>query len=471
MTLEDVHCIRLWLGSLSPAAYRRQLKATGKAVTYDWPVWIARDSQLLPEGDWLLWLLCCGRGFGKTRTGSETIRWWVEEKATSNYALVAPTAAQARDVMVEGESGLLSVFPPHRRPEYEPSKCKITFHTGATAHLYSADEPDRLRGVQHGKAWADEVSTWRRGTEAWRNLLLGLRLGKRPQVIATRTPRPNSLTIELLKGRLVEQGKAVITRGSSHENRANLPASYSQTILSPYEGTRLGRQEIEGELLEDVPGALWTYGLLDDCRIERAPDDLASVVVAIDPAMSTGEDSNETGLIVVAKGADGHGYVLADGSGKYSPHGWAERAKWLKTQCHADRYVCEVNNGGDLVEGTLRIIDPYAKVIKVHASRGKLTRAEPVAALYEQRKVHHVDPHGDAFRILVDQMATFVPGVPAPREDLTKRGWTSPDRMDALVWGCYELFLKDGSYVDYSMFTRQLQVFVPPHGLRPWWNP
>jgi phage terminase large subunit-like protein len=469
MTLEDVHRIRAWLGSLSRAAYRRQLKAAGKAVVYDWPVWIARDSQLVPEGDWLLWLICAGRGFGKTRTGSETVRWWVGENATTNYALVAPTAAQARDVMVEGESGLLNVFPPHQRPEYEPSKCKVTFSTGATAHLYSADEPDRLRGVQHGKAWCDEVSTWRRGTEAWRNLLLGLRLGKRPQVIAACTPRPNALTIELLKGGLVQSGQAVVTRGSSHENAANLPSSYSRTILSPYEGTRLGRQEIEGELLEDVPGALWNYDLLDDCRIEKAPDDLVRVVVAIDPAVSMGEASNETGLLVVAQGADRHGYVLADGSGKYSPAGWAERAKWLKNQHHADCYVCEVNNGGDLVEATLRTLDPHGKVIKVHASHGKLVRAEPVAALYEQRKMHHVDPHGDAFRILEDQMTSYVPGMPAPREDFTKRGWTSPDRMDALVWGCHELFLRANQFVDYSMFTSAVRVPRVPPFMFPWW--
>jgi phage terminase large subunit-like protein len=464
MTLADIYRVRDWLASLSPAARRGQLEKAGIAAAYDWPVWIARDSQLVPEGDWLLWLICAGRGFGKTRTGSETVRCWVGENATANYALVAPTAAQARDVMTEGESGLLNVFPPHQRPEYEPSKCKITFHSGAAAHLYSADEPDRLRGVQHGKAWCDEVSTWRRGTEAWRNLLLGLRLGKRPQVIATCTPKPNAVTIELLKGGLVESGQAVVTRGSSHENAANLPPSYSRTILSPYEGTRLGRQEIEGELLEDVPGALWTYDLLDDCRIERAPEDLVRVVLAIDPAVSVGEGSNETGLVVVAQGGDRHGYVLSDGSGKYSPAGWAERAKWLKSQYHADA------NGGDLVEATLRTVDPHAKVIKVHASRGKLTRAEPVAAMYEQRKLHHVDPHGDAFRILEDQMTSYVPGMPAPRDDFTKRGWSSPDRMDALVWGCHELFLRENQCADYSMFTSALRVpgAVPPW-MRSWW--
>jgi phage terminase large subunit-like protein len=292
-----------------------------------------------------------------------------------------------------------------------------------------------------------------------RALLLGLRLGRRPQVIATCTPKPNALTIELLKGSLMQSGKVVITRGSSRENAANLPESYSQTILSPYEGTRLGRQEIEGELLEDVPGALWNYDMLDDCRIDRTPEDLARVVVAIDPAVSAGEDSNETGLIVVAQGADGHGYLLADGSGKYSPHGWAEQAKWLKGQYRADCYVCEVNNGGDLVESTLRTVDANGKVVKVHASHGKLTRAEPVSALYEQRKMHHVDPHGEMFKILEDQMTTFVAGVAAPREDLNRRGWTSPDRMDALVWACHELFLKD-AVPDYSMFTSAVNVFA-----------
>jgi phage terminase large subunit-like protein len=202
--------------------------------------------------------------------------------------------------------------------------------------------------------------------------------------------------------------------------------------------------------------------LLDDCRSERAPDDLVRVVVAIDPAVSAGEESNETGLIVVARGRDEHGYVLADGSGKYSPAGWAERARWLKAKYHADCYVCEVNNGGDLVEATLLTLDRNARVVKVHASHGKLTRAEPVAALYEQRKMHHVDPHSDAFRILESQMCEFVPGTT-----------TSPDHLDALVWGVHELFVKD-DVPDYSMFTNQLQVIsgvrIIPPGLRPWWQ-
>ena len=251
----------------------------------------------------------------------------------------------------------------------------------------------------------------------------------------------------------------MVTRGSSHENAANLPQSYCRNVLAPYQGTRLGLQEIEGQLLEDVPGALWNYEMIDDCRVAQAPEDLLRVVIGIDPAVSTGEESAETGLIVAAQGRDGHGYVLADGSGKYSPDGWAQRAKWLKQQHHADAYVAEVNQGGDLVSETLHTVDPNAKVVKVHASHGKMTRAEPVAALYEQRKMHHVDPHADAFRVLEAQICEFVPG--ATR---------SPDRMDALVWGVHELFLKD-DVPDYSMFTSAVNVFagLPPSYFRkPW---
>jgi phage terminase large subunit-like protein len=267
------------------------------------------------------------------------------------------------------------------------------------------------------------------------------------------------LTVELLKGQLVQSGQAIVTRGTSFENAKNLPESYTSTILAPFQGTRLGRQEIEGELLEDVLGALWSYAMLDECRVDHVPKDLVRCVVAIDPAVSTGEESAETGLIVVAQGRDGHGYVLADNSGKYSPNQWAERAKWLKQQYHADCYVAEVNQGGDLVESTLRTVDPNGRVVKVHASHGKMTRAEPVAALYEQRKMHHVDPHAAAFRILETQMTEFVPGARS-----------SPDRLDALVWGVHELFLREG-FTDYSMFNERVNVFagLPPSYFRkPW---
>lgn len=318
-------------------------------------------------------------------------------------ALVAPTAADARDVMVEGESGILAISPPWCRPVYEPSKRRLTWPNGAIATLYSADKPDRLRGPQHDGAWADEVGSWRY-PEAWDNLMFGLRLGADPRCVVTTTPRP----VKLIRN-LVGDPTTAETRGSTYENRDNLAQAFLNTIVKKYEGTRLGRQELYGELLDDVPGALWQRKVLDDLRREKAPD-LARVVVAIDPATTSEEDSNETGIVAAGLGVDGHGYVLDDASLRDSPSAWARAAVRLYYRRQADRIVAEVNNGGDLVETVLRTVDPRVSYKGVHAARGKVIRAEPVAALYEQGRVHHVG----LFEDLEDQLCNWVPGMDSP---------------------------------------------------------
>jgi phage terminase large subunit-like protein len=321
--------------------------AEARALLYEWAFW-ARPNQLPPNGEWRVWLVLAGRGFGKTRTGAEMIRARVTARTAHRLALVAPTAGDARDVMVEGESGILAISPPWERPRYEPSKRRLTWPNGAIATLFSADEPERLRGPQHDAAWCDELASWRHPD---------------PAVIAT--------------------------RGTTYENRANLASAFFGQIIRKYQGTRLGRQELEAELLEDVPGALWNRGMLEGSRVHAAPP-LIRVVVAIDPAASSTERADETGIIVAGKDAGGRGWVLADASGRYQPTEWAKTAVSVYRAHKADRIVAEVNNGGDMVEATLRVIEPNAPFSAVRASRGKVTRAEPIAALYEQGRVHHL---------------------------------------------------------------------------------
>lgn len=379
----------------------------------------ARDTQLPPVGDWRTWLILAGRGFGKTRTGAETVRARVEAGAATRVALVGQTAADVRDVMIEGESGILAVSPPWFEPKYEPSKRRLTWPNGAIATAYSADEPRQLRGPQHDFAWADELASWAT-PEAWDQLMFGLRLGSDPRVIVTTTPRPTRIIRELLADPTTHA-----TRGSTYDNRANLAPAFFEQIIRKYEGTRLGRQELHAEVLDDVPGALWTRAMLDATRTRTAPPELTRVVVAIDPAVTSGEDSDETGIVTVGKDAAGEYHVLADRSCRMTPDGWARRAVAAFDEHNADRIVAEVNNGGDLVEATLRTVRRNIPYAKVHASRGKRVRAEPIAALYEQRRVHH---YGDLAQ-LEDQMVTFTPdGMDG-----------SPDRVDALVWALTEL--------------------------------
>jgi len=393
------------------------------ALEYDWRFW-ARKNQIAPGGDWSWWLLLAGRGFGKTRTGAEWVR---EAKDTcGRMALVAPTAGDARDVMVEGESGILAISPPWDRPIYEPSKRRLTWNNGAQVITYSADEPDRLRGPQHDGCWADEVAAWRYA-EAWDMLLFGLRLGTNPRGVATTTPKPVKLVRELLR-----DPRCVVTRGSTLDNSANLAASFLSTILAKYDGTRLGRQEINAEMLEDVPGALWQRQHIDAARVKRVPCDLRRVVVAIDPATTSGEESDETGIIVAGVGTDGQGYVLEDLTCRETPQGWARIAVDAYTRHKADRIVAETNQGGEMVEGTLRTVASLVPFTGVHAKRGKVLRAEPVSALYEQGRVAHLG----SMAALEDQMCSFTPDF-----DKAAAGY-SPDRVDALVYALTELMVQ-----------------------------
>ncbi|MCF8009637.1 MAG: terminase family protein [Halanaerobiales bacterium] len=391
-----------------------------RALEYDWEFWWSRPKQRIPEGDWSNWLILAGRGWGKTRTGAETVRKWIKD-GVRRIALVAETPADARDIMIEGESGLLNIFPPEKQPKYIASKRKIIFHNGAEAHIYSGANPDQLRGPQHEKAWADELASWDYAQETWDNLMFGLRLGENPQTIVTTTPRPIPVIRELAKDENTH-----VTKGSTYANRANLPSSFYKKVIGKYEGTRLGRQEIHAEVLSDSPGALWSYDLFKYVDRNDMPN-LKRIVVAIDPAMSNTDSSDETGIIVAGLGVDNRGYILHDGSGIYSPATWASRAIALYKKFSADKIVGEVNQGGDMVESTLRSVNKNVSYKKVHASRGKALRAEPVASLYEQEKVYHKKQ----FSKLEDQLCTWQPG-----ED-------SPDRLDALVWAMTELMLNE----------------------------
>ena len=393
-----------------------QVQAEG--LVYDWRVW-RRPKQATPPGDWTVWVVLAGRGFGKTRTGAEWVRENVVEGNAGHIALVGPTAADVRDTMIEGESGLLSVFPPGERPKYEPSKRRVTFQNGAMATAFSADEPDRLRGPNHDLAWADELAAWRY-PEAWDMLSFGLRIGNRPRAVVTTTPRPLAIIRDLL-----DRSDVVVTRGSTFENRSNLASAFLTEIVGRYEGTRLGRQELHAESLDDVLGALWNRQILDDCRTTTLPD-LTRIVVAVDPAISANVHSAETGIVAAGIGVDDQGYVLEDRSMRGTPNEWAAEAVACYHRLKADRIIAEANQGGDMVRHTLDTVERGIPIRLVHASRGKRVRAEPVAALYEQRKVHHVGTFGP----LEDQLCSWVPGESA-----------SPDRLDALVWAFTELMI------------------------------
>lgn len=392
-----------------------------RELMYCWPLW-SRTEQEWPAGDWRTWLIMAGRGAGKTRTGAETVRQVVERAPGQRIALVGPTAGDCREVMVEGESGLLSVFPPKQRPIYEPSKRRVTFHNGSRAFLYSAEEPERLRGPQHHWGWCDEIATYPKIKELWSNLQFGLRLGNDPRVLATTTPRPSKWLRQLLN-----DAGTIVSRGSTFDNAANLPAAQLAEFRRVYGGTRIGRQELEGELLEESEGALWTRDTIERARVRSAPE-LVRIVIAIDPATTSGEGSDDTGISAFGVGADGDGYVLADDTCHLPPAQWAARSVMLFDRFEADKVIGEANNGGDMVEQTIRTDRKNIPYEKVHASRGKVARAEPVAALYEQGKIHHVGQ----FAALEDEMVNFVPGQ-------LKR---SPNRVDALVWGASYLMLK-----------------------------
>lgn len=417
--------VEAFLASLS---YRESL-----FLQYDWNFW-ARDNQLIPfdnanprtpDGSWSVWLAKCGRGWGKTRVGAETVRKWVGKYDMVN--LIGATADDARDIMIQGESGILAICPKWERPKYEPSKRCLSWPNGAKSLIFTADEPDRLRGKQSMKVWADEVAAWRY-REAWDQMLMGLRLGDNPQVVATSTPRNTPLIKDLLA-----DPNTLVTHGTTYENEVNLSPKFYSHIIKKYEGTRLGRQELSAEMIEDNPGSLWNRDMIDRARLAPAsvPKDLLRKVVGVDPAVTSGEESDETGIVVAA--VDGretpHFYVFDDASiAMASPDQWAARVVAAYNTWHADRVIGEVNNGGDLVETVIRHKAPSISYRAVRASHGKIIRAEPIAALFEQGRVHLVG----YFPQLEDQLCSYYPGAASGPH-------TSPDRMDAMVWALTEL--------------------------------
>lgn len=443
------------------AAYARELgrqpsPADLSLLLTTWAL-IARPEQLAPPGDWSIWLILAGRGFGKTRSGAEFIKAEVDAGRARRIALVAPTAADARDVMVEGESGILSLYahlPERDRPVYYPSKRRVVWPNGAIATTYSAEKPNRLRGPQHDCFWADELAAWSVSVSkkdkasnvvrigrppAWDQLMFGLRLGQRPRGVVTTTPRPIPIVRELLKDPTV-----VVTKGSTYDNAENLAPTFFKAIVRAYEGTRIGRQELDAEVLDDNPNALWKQTLIDELRIDH--DDVATkvelvrLVIAIDPAVTSNPESDLTGIVGAGVGrcralptchGELHGFTFTDASGIYTPSAWALRGVSLYQTLEADRIIGEVNNGGDLVEANIRANggDNTVPYKAVRASRGKQVRAEPVAGLYEQRRWHHVGTHGK----LEDEMTQWDP----------LAGMKSPSRMDALVWAATELMLEE----------------------------
>jgi phage terminase large subunit-like protein len=421
-----------WPPDVRRAVIESLTEAEAEALLYDWPAY-ARPEQLAPPGDWQGWLIISGRGWGKTRSGAEWTR-----KSAQHFRLVniiGATADDARDIMIEGESGILAICPSSERPVYKKSTRSLEWPNGARTLIFTADEPDRLRGKQHERLWGDEVGAWRY-PESWTQAMLGLRLGPDPRWCATTTPKPTALIRELVADPTVH-----VTHGTSYDNRDNLAAAFFATIIRRYEGTRLGEQELAGRLLTDTPGALWHY---DSFQRRPRSEDYTRVVVAIDPATSANEGSDETGIIVAGTRPDGTYDVIADRSCKASPDGWARRAIAAFDEFAADRIVAEVNNGGDMVEDTLRTRRKGISYTKVHASRGKAIRAAPIAALYEQRRVWHVDARDDVraslFDLLEEQMTSWTP-----------ESGTSPDRLDAAVWALTELSAGESREITFAL--------------------
>ncbi|MXO65488.1 DNA-packaging protein [Altericroceibacterium endophyticum] len=432
---------REWLCGLEPALRRKLLKHLGPEeqdnLDYAWHLW-ARADQLPPRGDWAIWLICAGRGFGKTRAGAEWVRSLARASPDARIALVAASLVEARAVMVEGESGILACTPPAFRPLFEPSLRRLIWPNGAQAQLFSAGEPESLRGPQHSHAWCDEIAKWDnasgRAIRAWDNLQMGLRLGHDPRLLATTTPRAVPLMLRLMAEQ--ETGSIALTTGSSYANAANLPSSFLSAMQRQYGGTALGAQELEGVLLREAEGALWSRALLENCRASMPDTPLTRIVVGVDPPASARGD--ECGIVVAGiwERADGHsvGHVLADASiPSASPERWARQVALTATSWQAERVVAEANQGGDMVASVLRAADCAMPLRLVHASRGKVARAEPVAALYEAGRVRHAE----CFPQLEDQLCALMAG--GAYEGPTR----SPDRADALVWALTELMLNN----------------------------
>lgn len=394
---------------------------------YDWEFW-ARETQLMPAWAWRTWLLKSGRGAGKTRTGAETTR--KKSDTVDRIHLVGRTAADVRDVMIEGESGILAISPPWNMPVYKSTTRSLVWPNGSKALCFSAEEPNLLRGPQCGFAWADEIASWRYLKDTWNNLMFGLRLGENPQCVATSTPRP----VEVVKDLVSKDGITVhVTTESTFANRGNVAEAWMQDIISQYEGTRLGRQEIGGEVLDDNPNALWNTDLLDKTRVSKIPQ-LDKIVIAVDPSVADKptEGTSECGIIAAGikgmkRGTSSHGYILGDESIKGNPVVWGNQVIAAVHKYQADEVVAEANNGGALVKYVLQSIDPDVKVVLVHAARGKRTRAEPVATLYEKERVHHLGN----FAELETQLTEWEPGMP------------SPDRLDANVWAITHLMIDE----------------------------
>jgi len=390
----------------------------------------AREKQLPPDEDFFIWLILAGRGWGKTRTGAQDIALYALRNPNTNCAVVAPTFGDLRRVCFGGPSGLLSLIPDDCYENnfgtngFSSSVCEIRLRNGSKITGYAAVNPERLRGPQFHRAWCDELAAWQY-PEAFDQLMFGLRLGNKPQCVITTTPKP----IKLIKDLIIRKDVAV-TKGSTFENQANLAQSALEMMRERYEGTALGRQELYAEIVDDVEGALWSLSMIEEQRLPKDTEkELTQIMVAIDPAVTAGEDSDETGIMVVGKDRSNNFYVLEDLSGRHTADNWGKIAVRAYYEWEADRIIAEVNNGGDLVERLIRSIDTNVPYRSVRASRGKMLRAEPIAALYEQRRVHHIG----VFEELETQMCTYV-GQVKP----------SPDRLDALVWGLSELSKSQG---------------------------
>lgn len=404
-------------------------------LIYTWPFW-ARSQQLPPDGNWNTWFINAGRGFGKTRAGVE----WVRSKVKQGHKRIAAIAATNSDierVMVNGESGFLARCwkgdktnkgVPMGLPLWSPTKRLLTWENGAYVQFFSAEEPERLRGPQFEAAWCDELAAWNRDRDTWDMLQFCLRLGKHPQTCVTTTPKPTKLVRDIIKNE-----KTVVTYGSTFDNSANLAGTYLEAVKAQYEGTRLGRQELYAEILDEASGALWTRALLANCETEvedpvEFSKTLARVVIAVDPAVTANAESDMTGIIVAGQDVNGTCYILQDATDRFSPEAWAAKAIELYHLYGADRIVAERNQGGDMVRYTFKSVDETIPIKLVHASRGKFARAEPVSALYERGRVKHAK----GLDALEDQMVQWCP--------LGAIG--SPDRLDAMVWAVTELALK-----------------------------
>jgi phage terminase large subunit-like protein len=407
---------------------------------------LARPDQLPPPGDWRTWAIITGRGWGKTRTGAETLVAWIDAGIARRIAIVAKRDVDLDGVMIPA---ILEAAGPGVR--YLVSKRRLVFPNGPAIYGFSAEEPDSIRGYQFDTAWCDELASFTDPEPIWKNLQLALRIGHARQIVTT-TPKP----IPLLR-KIIDDPRTVVTSGRTADNVANLSADSVTDLYRTLGGTRLGRQELEGELILDIEGALWERVWIDGGRVGAAPVTLVRIVVAIDPAMSSDEGADETGIVVVAKGDDGHAYVLADRSGRYRPDQWARIAVMAYHEFRADCIIAERNQGGDLVEETLRVVDPTIPYKGVVASRGKRTRAEPISALYEQNRVHHVG----TFEALEDQLCSALPD-----------GGDGPDdRLDALVWGISELDLGGSPLDEPGAIDFAFGVWPCPCGHRFTWVP